>query len=293
LSNPKANLCLTGKQFSLKKSDAIMIAARASPGLTITLMRPRPLNHCKNASHSLVAAVLSLCLIVVLTAPVASSQAQPIAPLAQPTANAFWPQIDTYVGITPSVDFMFLASGTPGRDGTHPEFVLGPNIDIALWNFLTNLKTNNPERSKYLTLRIGYRYAKNLYDRETSNKTGVLELTPRVPLPWGFQIADRNRIDLQGLPDRFNWRYRNRLALLRSISIRSFAITPYAQVEVFYNCSLGEWSQYAYTFGAISRISPRVEIDTWYRRRTTFTEPVTRTNLEGVKLILFFRSFNK
>ncbi len=177
-----------------------------------------------------------------------------------------------------------------GAYESRPEFVLGPNLDIALLNFLTHLKTNNPERSKYLTFRIGYRYAKNLYKRDTSAKNGVLELTPRVPLPWGFQVSDRNRIDLQGLPTRFNWNYRNRVALLRSIPVGKFAITPYAEAEAFYNCSFGEWSQYTYQFGAISRITPKIEIDAWYRRRTSLTEPVVRANLTGVKLLLFFHS---
>jgi hypothetical protein len=231
---------------------------------------------------------------MIVRALAAGAQTQSIGTLAPPeTPTIFWSQVDTFVGITPSVGFMFLASGTPGADGTHPEFALGPNIDIALLNFLTHLKTNNPERSKYLTFRIGYRYAKNLYKRDTSTKAGVLELTPRVPLPWGFQIADRNRIDLQGLPTRFNWNYRNRLSLLRSIPIGKFAITPYAQAEAFYNCSFGEWSQYTYQFGAISRITPKIEIDTWYRRRTSLTEPVLRANLTGVKLLLFFHRVNQ
>lgn len=224
----------------------------------------------------------------------ATAQIQTIGTAAPPaTPTIFWSQVDTFVGITPSVGFMFLASGTPGADSERPEFVLGPNLDIALLNFLTRLKTNNPERSKYLTFRIGYRYAKNLYKQETSTKTGVLELTPRFPLPRGFQISDRNRIDLQGLPTRFNWNYRNRVALLRSITIGKFAVTPYAQVEAFYNCSFGEWSQYTYQFGAISRITPKIEIDTWYRRRTSLTDPVVRANLTGVKLMLFLHRVNK
>jgi hypothetical protein len=218
-----------------------------------------------------------------------SAQTQTIG-TPPPTPNIFWSQVDTVVGITPAMSFTLIASGTPGAYEARPEFVLGPNLDIALWNFLTRLKTNNPERGKYLTFRIGYRYAKNLYKRETSSKTGLLELTPRLPLPWGFQIADRNRIDLQGLPTRFNWNYRNRVALLRSIPIGKFAVTPYAQTEVFYNCSFGEWSQYTYTFGVISRITPKIEIDTWYRRRTSLTEPVVRANLTGVKLLLFFHT---
>ncbi len=225
---------------------------------------------------------------MVVIALTAGAQAQSIGTLTPPeTPTIFWPQVDAFVGITPSVGFMFLAAGTPGADGTHPEFVLGPNLDIALLNFLTHLKTSNPERSKYLTFRIGYRYARNLYKRETSAKNGVLELTPRFPLPWGFQVGDRNRVDLQGLATRFNWNYRNRLSLLRSIPVGKFAITPYAQAEAFYNCSLGEWSQYTYTFGAISKLTPKIEVDTWYRRRTSLTEPALRANLTGVKLLLF------
>src|SRR5262249_13611451 len=160
-----------------------------------------------------------LCLFAIAAAGVATPQS--ITPTTSPpTPTLFWSQVDTFVGLNPSVDFMFLASGTPGRDGTHPELVLGPNIDIALWNFLTHLKTNNPARSKYLTVRIRYRYIKNLYGVSATENNGVLELTPRVPLPLGFQLADRNRIDLRGLPDQFTWRYRSRVMLSRSVVIR-------------------------------------------------------------------------
>jgi hypothetical protein len=230
---------------------------------------------------------LSIAVLALALTATAAAQS-PIGVISPPPSTVFWSQVDTYVGLTPSVDFMFLASGTPGRDGTHPEIVFGPNIDIALWNFLTHLKTNNPERSKYLTFRVGYRYVKNLYGPSSTQNTGILELTPRIPLPWGFQLADRNRVDLRGLQDRFTWRYRNRVALLHSFQVHRYAFTPYAQTEVFYNCELGEWTQYNYTFGVISRITPKVELDTWYRRQNTIVEPVASANLVGVKLLLFF-----
>lgn len=230
-------------------------------------------------------ALSPMLLALVLTA--AARAQSPAGLTAPPTPTIVWSQVDTYVGLTPSVDLMFLASGTPGRDGTRPELVLGPNIDIALWDFLTRLKTNNPERSKYLTFRVGYRYVKSLSGRSATQNTGVLELTPRIPLPWGFQLSDRNGVDLRGLPDRFSWRYRNRAALLHSVQIRRFTFTPYAQTEIVYNCELGEWAQYNYTFGVISRVKSNVEIDTWYRRRTALSEPVVSANLVGVKLQLF------
>ena len=206
------------------------------------------------------------------------------------SGTIFWSQVDTYVGLTPNTDLMFLAAGSPGLHGDHPILVLGPNFDVALWPFLTHLKTNNPERSKYLTLRLGYRYVRALDTSKVQN-TGVIELTPRFPLPLKLQLADRNRIDLRGLPDGFTWRYRNRVTLLRSFQIRRYVFTPYGEAEIFYNCDSGEWTQYTYTFGAISKINQRMELDTWFRRRTELVEPMSTVNIAGVKLLLFFRSF--
>ena len=226
------------------------------------------------------AAVLRVLLVTIGFAAVARAQ----------SGTIFWSQVDTYVGLTPNTDLMFLAAGSPGLDGKHPVLVLGPNFDLALWPFLTHLKTNNPERSKYLTLRLGYRYVRAL-DTSRVQNTGVIELTPRFPLPLKMQLGDRNRIDLRGLPDRFTWRYRNRVTLLRSFQIRRYVFTPYGQAEIFYNCETGQWTQYTYTFGAISKLNQKMELDTWFRRRTEIVEPMTTVNIAGVKLLLFFRNF--
>ena len=208
------------------------------------------------------------------------------------TPTVFWSQVNTYVGLTPNMSFMFLASGTPGKDADHPSVVFGPNLDIAVLPFLTpHLKVNNPERSKYLTFRIGYRYVRNLYGANAMENNGVLELTPRIPLPRKFQIADRNRIDLRGLEKQFSWRYRNRLAIARSFQIRDFALTPYGEAEVFYNCETGQWTQYNYRFGVITRFSPKIEVETWFKRTTTIVQPIASVDVVGVKLILFFRTF--
>ncbi len=224
----------------------------------------------------------------------AGAQTQTIGTLAPPaTPTIFWSQVNTFVGITPSLDFVFLASGTPGADSARPEFVLGPNLDIALWNFLTHLKTNNPERSKYLTFRVGYRYAKNLYKRETTHEDRRSGVDPTRPTALGLPDRGPQPDRSSGTAHPLQLELRNRLGLLRSITIGKFAITPYAQAEAFYNCSFAEWSQYTYQFGAISRITPRIEIDTWYRRRTSLTEPVLRANLTGVKLLLFFHRVDR
>lgn len=209
------------------------------------------------------------------------------------SSNVFWSQVDTYVGLTPNTDLMLLTAGTPGASDDQPRLVLGPNFDLQLWPFLSHIKSVNPERRNHLSFRAGYRYVRNLYGHDYVQNNGVLELTPRFPLPLKLQVADRNRIDLRGLHAGFNWRYRNRLTVARTFDIRRFNITPYAEAEIYYDCTSAQWSQYSYTFGAFSKVTPKVQVEGWYKRITTITEPVTTTNEFEVKLSLFFRSFEK
>ena len=209
------------------------------------------------------------------------------------STNVFWSQVDTYVGLTPNTDLMFLAAGSPGASGTHPQLVLGPNFDLQLWPFLSHIKSSNPERRNHLSFRVGYRYARNLYGHDYVQNNGVLELTPRFPLPLKLQVSDRNRIDLRGLHTGFTWRYRNRLTLARTFDISRFNVTPYADAEIFYNCETGQWGQYSYAFGAFSKVTEKVQVESFFRRRITIIEPVTTTNIVEVKLSLFFRNFTK
>ena len=217
-------------------------------------------------SRGLLSATTAVRLLLLIIALAGAAQAQ--------SSNVFRSQVDTYVGLTPNSDLMFLAAGTPGAGGTQPELVLGPNFDLQLWPFLSHIKSNNPERRNRLSFRAGYRYVRNLYGHDYVQNNGVLELTPRVPLPLKLQMADRNRIDLRGLHTGFTWRYRNRLTLARTFDIRRFNLTPYGEAEIFYNCETGQWSQYSYTFGAFSKVTEKVQLESWYKRQTTITEPI-------------------
>lgn len=211
------------------------------------------------------------------------------AAAAAQTGVEFKPQVDTYYGLTPNIDVYLLAEGTTGADGANPEVVIGPNIDIAVLRFVDpHLLVLNPARSKYLTFTAGYRYVQEIGGQSAVQNNGVLELTPRFPLPLRLEIADRNRIDLRGLPNRFNWRYRNRLTLSRSFKIRSLAVTPYGEGEIFYDCSSGVWTKYSYQTGAIFRLTDHVELEPYYKRLNTIQTSAERLNQIGLRLSLFF-----
>jgi hypothetical protein len=206
------------------------------------------------------------------------------------SGTVFWPQIETYIGLTPTTSLFLMAGGSPGEDGKHQQIIFGPSIDISLWPFLNpHLKTLNPDKSKYLTFAAGYRYLETI-NTSTPENRGVIDLTPRVPLPWHLQLGDRNRIDLRGLPDTFTWRYRNRPGLARSFQLRKFVLTPYGEAEIFYDCKLGQWTQYTYIFGSIFKLSSRVEIDTSFKHRISIPNPNNTLNTVGLKLLLFFNN---
>ncbi len=209
---------------------------------------------------------------------------------AQTTNFQFWPQIDTYISLTPDVDVMLLAAGSTDGDATNQHVAFGPNIDIAVLPFLDpHLKTLNPEKKKFLTFRAGYRYIDTISGSGSWENRGLLELTPRFPLPARFQISDENRIDLRGLPRQFTWRYRNKVQLGRSFQVREFIFTPYASTEVFYDCKTGNWTRYNYAFGTTYRVTQKMQLEPYYQHGI----PIVRTGKEaraiGLKLELFFR----
>jgi hypothetical protein len=58
----------------------------------------------------------------------------------------------------------------------------------------------------------------------------------------GFSLSDRNRADLDWKAGKFPWRYRNKLTIDRTVSIRSYHFIPYVAAEPFYETQFSEWS---------------------------------------------------
>jgi hypothetical protein len=67
-------------------------------------------------------------------------------------------------------------------------------------------------------------------------------VTIHFPLPAGILITDRNRADLDWKNGSFTWRYRNKLTLERTLSIRSYHLIPYVAAEPFYESQYKKWN---------------------------------------------------
>ena len=63
----------------------------------------------------------------------------------------FLPQLDTYIGLTPTVQLQLLAAGTLDGDSQNQQIVLGPSINVSLAPFLMpRVTTLNHSRNNFL-----------------------------------------------------------------------------------------------------------------------------------------------
>lgn len=209
----------------------------------------------------------------------------PLHAIAQQTTQ-FWPEIDAYFKLDPMLRVSFTASSTQ-EAGTRIGSDFGADLDVFV-KPLFDLKRFtifqlDESKSRLLTVRAGYHY---LAAPDGPNETRiVLEATPRFPLKAGILLADRNRADLRSVDGIFSWRYRNRLAMERTVAIHSYHITPYLRAEAYYDSKAQKWSRTAEDVGCIFPIRRRAEIDSYYEHMNDTSKSPNRQN-HGVGLTL-------
>jgi hypothetical protein len=206
---------------------------------------------------------------------------------AQQTQTQSLPEIDTYVGITDRIRLMFLASRS--EDGsTVNSAQIGPNLDFNFRPLLRKkLRTNDSAKENFLTFRIGYQHLKN-FGKPDEDRV-PLELTSRFHLPWSAELAERNRFDLRVINGQFSWRYRNRITIERSFSIKSFSFSPYARGEVYHDSVRGTWYKNTYSAGASFPIRQRFELESYYEHENTTGGSPPHINGIGTTFSMYFR----
>jgi hypothetical protein len=148
------------------------------------------------------------------------------------------------------------------------------------------LRSNDSEKSNFMTLRIGYQYIRN-FNKPDINRVQI-GVTTRFHLPWSMDLAERNRFDLRFSDSQFTWYYRNRLTLERSFKIRSYSFLPYARGEIYYDSKSGKLSKNTYSFGAYFPIRKRMELEGYYERENTTGGSPPHVNGVGTTLSIYF-----
>ncbi len=203
----------------------------------------------------------------------------------------FWPEIDTYVKLDDRFRLFFNASNSR-EAGSAIGSEFGANLDIFLKPLhrlqRPTLFRLDRSQSRFLVFRIGYRYLPSP-GQPLENRV-VLEATSHHPLVAGAVISDRNRADLRWVGGVFSWRYRNRLAVERTVPIFSYHFTPYVHAETYYDSNYHKLNRTALDFGVVFPIRRRFEIEPYYEHMNhTGKSPNRQTDAVGLTLSVYFR----
>ncbi len=202
----------------------------------------------------------------------------------------FLPEVDLYLKLDESVRLRVQAANT--REGGEPtQLTLGPDIEFYM-KPLVKLKEVtafdlNDAKARPLVFAAGYRLLK-APDSPSTNRMD-LAVTAHFPAGLGLLLSDRNRSDLDWSDGKFEWRYRNKFEIQRTLKIHSYHPAPYASVEVYYESQYQKWSTTEIDAGCLFPIRKHFELDPYYEHQNnTGKSPNRQVNGIAVTLNMYF-----
>jgi hypothetical protein len=208
---------------------------------------------------------------------------------AQQTVQG-WPEVDTYIKLDPKVR-VYLNAATTQEAGNYIGSDFGGSVDFFVKPLLKLKRFTffelDESKSRLLDFRVGYHYLPT--PGGPKEDRGVVEATSNFPLANGFLVSERNRTDQRLIGDVYSWRYRNRLHVERTVSIKSYHFMPYVRGEIYYDSAAGKWSRTAEDAGCVFPIHRRAEIEPYYEHlNDTSKTPNEQTDGIGLTLSLYF-----
>ena len=202
----------------------------------------------------------------------------------------FLPEVDASLKLN-SV-FRVYVEAKSDQDGGDPvQAGIGPSLQLYL-KPLAKLKDVrafdlDDAKTRFFVLEAGYRYL-GAPDAPPTNRM-LVAATFNFPMKAGFSMSDRNRADLNWRNSNFTWRYRNKLAVERTISIHSYHLIPYVAAEPFYESQYNKWSTTALYAGSLFPVGQHVEFNPYYEHENnTGGHKNDPENAIGLALYLFF-----
>ncbi len=202
----------------------------------------------------------------------------------------FLPEIDAHLKLTSAVRLYFEAKDDrDGGDST--QATLGPSIQLYLKPLLKLKKITafdlDDAKQRPLVFEAGYRYIV-APDEPTDNRL-LTAVTFHFPLKAGLLITARNRADLDWKGGAFEWRYRNKLILEKTVAIRSYHPIPYVAFEPYYESQYGKWSTTTEFAGCLFPLGKHVEFNAYYEHENdTGKHPNKQDNFIGLAAYIYF-----
>ena len=173
---------------------------------------------------------------------------------AQEVTEEFWPELNLYRKTGATTRLYLVAAYAEGMESRLGTLDLAGYFDITLKPILRpSLREENWQERRYFWVRLGYDHIFRTEDRnaqETSENRGIAAVHGRTWLPGRIFVEGRLRADLRWIGDDYSTRYRARLEINRDFVVRGRTVTPYIQIEPFYDTRYDGWARALYQVGA-------------------------------------------
>jgi hypothetical protein len=189
---------------------------------------------------------------------------------ADPPSNEFWPEVDTWLRLSPAWRLSLFVPISENLDTHYREGNLIPQVDYAFGQARFQGRFMDEDRardSKRFLLRGGYLGGKSLDDQGEAytEYQAFGELHTRIPLKGGFLMSHRLRTDLRWLGQdshEFSNRWRYRVMLEKEFMAGRASLVPYVNAEAYYDSRFDTVNRVRLIVGDSVAWSPRTALET-------------------------------
>lgn len=202
----------------------------------------------------------------------------------------FLPEVDAHLKLN-SMFRAYVEAKNDRDGGEENQFAIGPSLQLYLKPLITLKNVTafdlDSAKSRFLVLETGYRTI-TAPNAPTDNRMLPI-VTLNFPMKAALHISDRNRADLDWKNGAFTWRYRNKLAVQRTLPVRTYHLIPYVAAEPYYTSQYSKWSTTALYVGCLFPVGKHVQFNAYYEHENnTGNHPNQPKNAVGLALYLYF-----
>jgi hypothetical protein len=207
--------------------------------------------------------------------------------------NRLWegrPKISSAIDLLPRTRLDTWIESQHGLDFSYQRFRTGGLISRRVKPILNlPLRDIDENNDHYLVFGGGYEYLYTVDEGKlTIDNTIIAYATPHILLA-GLLFSDRNRVEFRWLNGVHNYRYRNRLTIVRESRLRGFRYTPYAYGELFYHSKQHAWNASESAAGVQFPYESRFMVDTYWLHEDCSSCRHSSVNMIGVTLNFYLR----
>jgi len=215
-------------------------------------------------------------------------------PVQAENTSELWPELSGYVQLDERSRAFFDAAYALGKESDVKSADIAAYLDVSLKPIARrrrDLLTKDWQRNRYLWARVGYDRVFEATDASGVDGTedrGVIALYARAPLPASVWLESRTRADFRWIGDDYSNRYRFRLDLSREFNGLKRAVTPYINVEWFYDTRYDDWSRTLSTLGTEVTLTDHFRYEVYVARQADRLPEEKELNALGVVLKWYY-----